>query len=113
MNTTTHSNPPNPPTETRHGRLRPGTERVSYVENKGSSAALRLLAAAKQTNVSFLIREAVAQYLAKEDPEKTLSRVAEELAVYKADSQEERAADSLDPEMQKAIAALLRKHRKG
>jgi Arc/MetJ-type ribon-helix-helix transcriptional regulator len=98
---------------TKHGRLRAGTERVSYVENKTSSSALRLLAAAKQTNVSSLIREAVALYLKQEDPDKTLLRVAEELAVYKADSKEERAADSLDPEMQKTIAALLRKHRKG
>lgn len=97
---------------TKHGRLKAGTERVSYVESKTSSSALRLLAAAKQTNVSSLIREATAQYLKQEDPDKTLMRVAEELAVYKADSKEERASDSLDPEMQKAIASLLRKHRK-
>ncbi len=102
-----------PMSTTKHGRLKPGTERVSYVESKGTSAALRLLAAAKQTNVSSLIREATAQYLAKEDPDKTLSRVAEELAVYKADTKEERASDSLDPQMQKTIAALLRKHRNG
>jgi hypothetical protein len=100
-------------TTTKHGRLKPGTERVSYVESKKVSSAMRLLAAAKQTNVSSLIREATTQYLAKEDPDKTLARVAEELAVYKADSKEERAAESLDPEMQKAIATLLRKHRNG
>jgi len=100
-------------TTTKQGRLKAGTERVSYVENKKISSALRLLAAAKQTNVSSLIREATAQYLVKEDKDGTLSRVAEELAVYKADTQEERAADSLDPEMQKTIAALLRKHRGG
>jgi hypothetical protein len=96
---------------TKHGRLKAGTERVSYVESKMTSSALRLLAAAKQTNVSSLIREATSAYLAAEDPDKTLSRVAEELAVYKADSKEERAGDSIDPEMQKAIASLLRKHR--
>jgi hypothetical protein len=111
MSTTKHRNSP-PTIETRHSRLRPGTERVSYVESKKTSAALRLLAAAKQTNTSSLIREATARYLTQEDPDQTLSRVAEELAVYKADSKEKRAADSLDPEMQKAIAALLRKHRK-
>jgi len=111
MSTTKHHNSP-PTIETRRGRLRPGTERVSYVESKKTSAALRLLAAAKQTNTSSLIREATARYLTQEDPDQTLSRVAEELAVYKADSKEKRAADSLDPEMQKAIAALLRKHRK-
>jgi hypothetical protein len=98
---------------TKHGRLKAGTERVSYVESKMTSSALRLLAAAKQTNVSSLIREATSAYLAAEDPDKTLSRVAEELAIYKADSKEERAADTLDPEMQKTIATLLRKHRKG
>lgn len=97
---------------TRHGQLKAGTERVSYVESKKTSSALRILAAAKQTNVSSLIREATAAYLAKEDPDKTLSRVAEELAVYRADSHEDRAAGSIDPEMQKAIASLLRKHRK-
>jgi hypothetical protein len=112
MSTTKHGNPP-PTTETRHGRLKPGTERVSYVESKKSSSALRLLAAAKQTNVSSLLREATARYLADEDKDGTLSRVAEELAVYKADSKEERAAESMDPEMQKAIATLLRKHRNG
>jgi len=99
-------------TTTKHGRLKPGTERVSYVESKKTSSALRLLAAAKQTNVSSLIREATASFLTKEDPDKTLARVAEELAVYKADTKEERAAESLDPTMQKAIASLLRKHRK-
>jgi hypothetical protein len=98
---------------TKHGRLKPGTERVSYVENKKTSSALRLLAAAKQTNVSSLIREATSRYLTTEDQDGTLSRVAEELAVYKADTQVERAADTLDPEMQKTIATLLRKHRKG
>jgi hypothetical protein len=98
---------------TKHGRLKAGTERVSYVESKMTSSALRLLAAAKQTNVSSLIREATSAYLAAEDKDGTLSRVAEELAVYKADTKEERAADSLDPQMQKTIAALLRKHRNG
>ena len=98
---------------TKQGRLKAGTERVSYVESMKTSGALRLLAAAKQTNVSSLIREATSRYLTAEDRDGTLSRVAEELAVYKADTQEERAADSLDPEMQKTIAALLRKHRKG
>jgi hypothetical protein len=98
---------------TKHGRLKPGTERVSYVENKKTSSALRLLAAAKQTNVSSLIREATSRYLTTEDQDGTLSRVAEELAVYKADTQVERAADTLDPQMQKAIAALLRTHRNG
>jgi hypothetical protein len=100
-------------TTIKHGRLKPGTERVSYVESKKTSSALRLLAAAKQTNVSSLIREATAAYLTKEDSDGMLSRVAEELAVYKADSKEERAADTLDPQMQKTIAALLRKHRNG
>jgi hypothetical protein len=104
---------PKPMSTTKHGRLKAGTERVSYVESKMTSSALRLLAAAKQTNVSSLIREATSAYLAAEDPDKTLSRVAEELAVYKADTKEERAADSLDPQMQKTIAALLRKHRNG
>jgi hypothetical protein len=98
---------------TKQGRLKAGTERVSYVENKRTSSALRLLAAAKQTNVSSLIREATSRYLTAEDQDGTLSRVAEELAVYKADTQVERAADSLDPEMQKTIANLIRKHRKG
>jgi len=110
MNTTQIGNPP-PAAPTKHGRLKPGTERVSYVENKRTSSALRLLAAAKQTNVSSLIREATSRYLATEDQDGTLSRVAEELAVYKADTQVERAADSLDPEMQKTIASLIRKHR--
>jgi hypothetical protein len=77
---------PKPMSTTKHGRLKAGTERVSYVESKMTSSALRLLAAAKQTNVSSLIREATSAYLAAEDPDKTLSRVAEELAVYKADT---------------------------
>lgn len=111
MSTTQIGNPP-PAAPTKHGRLRPGTERVSYVENKKTSAALRLLAAAKQTNVSSLIREATTRYLSAEDTDGTLSRVAEELAVYRADTQVDRAADSLDPDMQKTIASLLRKHRR-
>lgn len=111
MSTTEIGNPP-PAAPTKHGRLKPGTERVSYVEQKRSSSALRLLAAAKQTNVSSLIREATSRYLKDEDTDGTLMRVAEELAVYKADTQVDRAADSLDPEMQKTIAALLRKHRR-
>jgi hypothetical protein len=97
---------------TKRGRLKAGTERVSYVENKKMSAALRLLAAAKQTNVSSLIRAATERYLASEDTDGTLLRVAEELAIYRADTQVDRAADSLDPVMQKTIADLLRKHRR-
>ena len=111
MNTTQIGNPP-PAAPTKRGRLKPGTERVSYVENKKTSSALRLLAAAKQTNMSSIIREATSRYLSAEDQDGTLSRVAEELATYKADTQVERAADSLDPEMQKTIANLIRKHRK-
>jgi predicted transcriptional regulator len=94
------------------GRLRPGTERVSYVEDKSASAALRLLAAAKRTNVSALIREAVAQFLKKEDPDKDLARVANHLGAIMADSREARAAETLDAETQKAIAEIFRKHRK-
>jgi hypothetical protein len=96
--------------KTKKYTLKAGTERVSYVEEKKNSSALRLLAAAKQTNVSSLIREATKEYLAREDPDQSLSRVAEQLAQYKADSKEERAEIPLDPGMQKKVLEIIQKY---
>jgi hypothetical protein len=92
-------------------KLKAGTLRVSYVESKQTFRALKLLATAKGTSLSLLLRSATEQYLDREDPSQELTRLAGKLAVEQADTNPERSMESLDPNTAKAVAALIKKFR--
>jgi predicted transcriptional regulator len=91
------------------GQLRQGTIRVSYVEDKTTATALDILATAKQTNKSALLREATAEFLAKADPNREIMKLAKQLANALPDDSKDRAKADLDPDLQADVAKLLRK----
>lgn len=94
------------------GKLRPGTKRVSYIEDTSTYKALDILAAAKDTNLSSLIREATAEYLTKNDPGGELRRVSKSITAALPDAKSERPGEEIDEETQRALAKILTKFRK-
>jgi len=77
-------------------KLREGTLRVSYVESKLNNKAITLLAGAKGVTISALIRQAVVDFLKKEDPSGETIALAKHLIEKQSDSPDERVVESLD-----------------
>lgn len=94
------------------GKLRPGTKRVSYIEDIPTYKALDILAAAKDTNLSSLVREATAEYLTKNDPGGDLRKISQSLTAALPDEKEARPGEDIDEETQRALAKVLVKFRK-
>jgi hypothetical protein len=94
------------------GKLRPGTKRVSYIEDIPTYKALDILAAAKDTNLSSLVREATAEYLAKNDPGGELRRISQKITAALPDEKEARPGEEIDVETQKDLARVLARIRK-
>lgn len=94
------------------GKLRPGTKRVSYIEDIPTYKALDILAAAKDTNLSSLVREATAEYLTKNDPGGDLRKISQSLTAALPDDKAARPAEDIDEETQRALAKVLVKFRK-
>ena len=94
------------------GKLRPGTKRVSYIEDIPTYKALDILAAAKDTNLSSLVREATAEYLAKNDPGGELRRISQSITAALPDEKEARPGEEIDVETQKDLARVLARIRK-
>lgn len=94
------------------GKLRPGTKRVSYIEDIPTYKALDIMAAAKDTNLSSLIREATAEYLTKNDPGGDLRKISKNLTAALPDDKSSRPAEDIDSETQRALAKVLAKFRK-
>lgn len=94
------------------GKLREGTKRVSYIEDTPTYKALDILAAAKDTNLSALIREATAAYLQKNDPGGELRRISQSITAAMPDEKEARPGEEIDDEVQRALAKVLTKFRK-
>lgn len=94
------------------GKLRPGTKRVSYIEDIPTYKALDIMAAAKDTNLSSLVREATAEYLAKNDPGGDLRKISQNLTAALPDDKASRPAEDIDEETQRALAKVLVKFRK-
>lgn len=94
------------------GKLREGTKRVSYIEDIPTYKALDILAAAKDTNLSALIREATADYLKKNDPGGELRRISQNITAALPDEKEARPGEEIDEETQRALAKVLTKFRK-
>lgn len=89
------------------GTLRPGTKRVSYIEETPTYKALDIMAAARDTNLSAIIREATAEYLAKHDPGGDLRKVSGSLTAALSDEKSERAGEEVDEKTQKALIKVL------
>jgi len=94
------------------GKLRPGTKRVSYIEDIPTYKALDILAAAKDTNLSSLVREATADYLTKNDPGGELRRISKSITAALPDEKEARPGEEIDEEVQRALAKVLTRFRK-
>ena len=94
------------------GNPRPGMKRVSYIEENATYKALDIMAAAKDTNLSALVREATAEYLVKHDRGGELRKIAESLAAALPDEKKERAGEVVDESTQRALAKVLGKLRK-
>lgn len=94
------------------GKLRDGTKRVSYIEEIPTYKALDILAAAKDTNLSAIIREATADYLAKNDPTGELRKVSDSMAGAFSDEKSQRAGETIDDETQKTLIKIIGRIRK-
>lgn len=93
------------------GQPRPGMKRVSYIEENATYKALDIMAAAKDTNLSSLVREATAEYLVKHDQGGDLRRIAQTLSAALPDDKGERMEEVVDEETQRALAKVLGKLR--
>jgi len=94
------------------GNPRPGMKRVSYIEENVTYKALDIMAAARDTNLSALVREATTEYLVKHDTGGELRKVAESFNAALPDEKDERAGEVIDEETQRALAKVLGKLRK-
>lgn len=94
------------------GKLRPGTKRVSYIEDIPTYKSLDIMAAARDTNLSALIREATAEYLTKHDPKGELRKVSNALTSVLPDEKSQRAGEEIDEDTQRALAKVLTRIRK-
>jgi hypothetical protein len=86
-------------------------KRVSYIEENATYKALDIMAAAKDTNLSSLVREATAEYLVKHDQGGDLRRIAQTLSAALPDDKGERMEEVVDEETQRALAKVLGKLR--
>lgn len=93
-------------------QLKRGTKRVSYVEDRIHAKALDVLAAAKSTNVSALIREAVSRYLEFADKDKSIRKIAAEIDTQLPDDADDRTNTELEQSTLHALAAVMKKLRK-
>jgi hypothetical protein len=87
-------------------------KRVSYIEENATYKALDIMAAAKDTNLSALVRDATAEYLVKHDTGGALRRVADSLTAALPDEKGERTGEVIDEDTQRALAKVLEKFRK-
>jgi hypothetical protein len=85
---------------------------VSYIEDTPTYKALDIMAAARDTNLSAVIREATEEYLVKHDKSGDLRRISGTLAASLPDDRSERAGEEIDPETQKALARVIGQLRK-
>jgi len=93
-------------------QLKHGTRRLSYIEENEVAKSLDILAAARGTNLSAVIREATKRYLSQEDPNRELTKVAKELVTQLPDESSRRAGHSFDEETMEALAKIVKRFRK-
>ena len=93
-------------------QLKHGTRRLSYVETRKTAKALDIMAAAKSTNVSALIREATEEYLRKVDKDGSIRKIAEQIILELPDDADERVEAQLDGKTMEHLAAIMKKIRR-
>lgn len=93
-------------------QLKPGTRRLSYIEDRVNAKALDVLAAAQSTNVSALIRQATEKFLHDVDKDGSIRKVALDIANQLPDDADERATANLSPSTLEALTAVMKKIRK-
>jgi len=93
-------------------QLKSGTRRLSYIESRETAKALDVLAAAKSTNVSALIREATSKYLKEVDRDGSIRKIANDLVTQLPDDADERATANLPEETLAELAGIMRKLRR-
>lgn len=93
-------------------QLKQGTRRLSYIESRETAKALDVLAAAKSTNVSALIREATSLYLKEVDKDGSVRKIAADLVSQLPDNADERATANLPEKTLAELAGLMRKLRR-
>lgn len=93
-------------------QLKQGTRRLSYIESRETAKALDVLAAAKSTNVSALIREATAKYLKEVDRDGSIRKIANDLVAQLPDDAGDRATANLPEETLAELATIMRKLRR-
>jgi hypothetical protein len=93
-------------------QLKSGTRRLSYIESRETAKALDVLAAAKSTNVSALIREATSKYLKEVDRDGSIRKIANDLVAQLPDDADERATANLPEETLAELAGIMRKLRR-
>jgi len=89
------------------GKLREGTKRVSYIEETVTYKALDIMAAARDTNLSAIVRAATEEYLKKNDPSGELRKVSKTLNGALSDERTERAGEAVDEETQRALIKVI------
>lgn len=93
-------------------QLKHGTRRLSYVETRKAAKALDILAAAKSTNVSALIREATDDYLRQIDKDGSIRKLAEQIVTELPDDADQRIGAQLDAKTMENLAAIMKKIRR-
>lgn len=93
-------------------KLKDGTLRVSYVESKLNNKAITLLAGLKDVTISALVREAVEQFLKKEDPDGEIRATAKHLIESQSDSADERIAGALDARTLEKLKNLVTRRKR-
>jgi len=89
------------------GKLREGTKRVSYIEETVTYKALDIMAAARDTNLSAIVRAATEEYLKKNDPSGELRKVSKTLNSALSDERTERAGEAVDEETQRDLIKVI------
>jgi predicted DNA-binding protein len=93
-------------------QLKRGTRRLSYIENKTVAKVLDVLASAKSTNVSALIREATEKYILEVDRDGSLQTLANDILDQLPEDVESRTTASLNKNTLEALAGVMKRIRK-
>jgi hypothetical protein len=80
-------------------KLKEGTIRVSYVESQINHKAISLLAGLKNVNISSLIREAVINFLHREDADGNIRATAKHIIETQSENADERIQSLLNDEV--------------
>jgi len=93
-------------------QLKKGTRRLSYIENHTVSKVLDVLASAKSTNVSALIREATEKYILEVDRDGSLRKIANDIIDQLPEDLVSRTTAQLSGKTLDELAGVMKKIRR-